>query len=170
MKLISYRQEHFADMLKWHKNDAFTSKIGLPNIIDEEFLDFLIEKIINDTTQKLLIIEHKEAIIGYIFFDNINKEYETCCLHTAVAEKKFQGTPLAIECVDSALKYAFLELGCHRVSTEVMSNNPKLIEQAIKYGFTQEGVKKDAVKINGKRYNLHQFRMIKKEFKERRRK
>ena len=167
MNFTPYKPQYFSLIHKWHIDDEINRKIGYDKKPTEQETKSLLDIWLNDEKRVLFLIEHHNQIIGYVTLGEINKQYETAILHTTIGEKKFLGQKVCVEVIDEILDYAFNTLELYRVTTYVMSNNPKLIETAKKYGWTQEGIMKDIIKLNGKRINYNIFRMLKTEFKKR---
>ena len=165
MKFISYEPQHFSLIHKWHTNDEISKKIGYDKKPTEEDTKILIDNWLNDKNRVLFLVEHRDKVVGYVTLSEINKQNETATLHTTIGEKEFLRQKSCVGIMDGILKYAFINLGLHRVTTYVMSNNPKLIGTAKKYGWIQEGIIRDIIKLSNQRLNYYIFRMLKTEFK-----
>ena len=64
------------------------------------------------------------------------------------------------------LKYAFKILNLHRVELEVFDYNPRAKAMYEKCGFIQEGIKRDALFLNDKFYNVFIMSILSYEFME----
>ena len=167
MKFIPYEPKHFNLIHKWHTDEEISQKVGYEKKPTEEETRKLLITWLSDNNRILFLVEHLDKIVGYVTLSEINRLYETATLHTTVGEKEFLHQKSCVGIMDGILKYAFNELKLHRVTTYVMSNNPKLIMTAKKYGWIQEGILKDFIKFNGQRLNYYVFRLLKSEFRKR---
>lgn len=167
MKFISYESKHFALIHKWHTDEKISPKIGYEQKPTEQETAALLDNWLNDKNRIFLLAEHLGKIIGYATLSEINKQYETATLHTVVGEKEFLRQKSCVKIMDEILRYGFDILKFHRIATYVMSNNLKLIETAKKYGWTEEGILRESIKLNGQRLNCHIFSFLKEEFKNR---
>lgn len=70
-----------------------------------------------------------------------------------IGEKSYWGQGLGTDVLKTVLKYCFKKLKLNRVELGVFSFNPRGIRCYEKCGFKKEGVKKQAIKKNGKFIN-----------------
>lgn len=164
MKFISYEPQYFSLIHKWHTDDEISHKVGYENKPTEEETKNLIDNWLNDKNRILFLVEHLDNIVGYVTLSEINRQYETCVLHTTIGEKKFLLNKSCVQFMNNILNYAFKNLKLHRVTTYILSDNPKLIQTAKKYGWKHEGIMREFIKLNGQRLNCHIFRILKNEF------
>ena len=72
-----------------------------------------------------------------------------------------QGTGASGLATQELLKYAFEELELHKIYLNVLFENIRARKFYEKCGFIQEGISKDAVRINGKYESLVWYGLLK---------
>lgn len=150
-------------MLEWMHDDTINCNFQYP------FKEMTIEKVknfieysFNEENQHFAIVDEKDEYLGTISLKNIsykngNAEY------AIVTRKNAQGTGVARLATCELLQYAFEELKLHKVYLNVLAENIRARKLYEKCGFMQEGISKEAVKINGKYESLIWYGIIKKE-------
>ncbi len=107
-----------------------------------------IDESYNDESQNFAFVDENDEYLGTISLKNIscrnrNAEY------SIVTRKKAHGTGAAMQATRELLKYAFEELGLHKVYLNVLEENVRAQKLYEKCGFVYEGTSPDAVRING---------------------
>ena len=119
------------------------------------------------TTIQFAICEAgEETIIGWLALTHISWSNRTAELSIYIGHSSNHGKQLGSDSIDTLLRFAFNELNLHRVELEVVGYNELAIKTYRKLGFTQEGAKREYGERDGKRYDLLQFGLLAKEFRE----
>ncbi|MDV4151902.1 GNAT family protein [Clostridium sp. AL.422] len=140
---------------------------GTTNNPSKEEIQKFIEKSSSDEERKhFLICNNKDEIIGEIVLIDIDEEYKSCSYRIALFSKKYFNKGIGYKATKEVLKYAFKNLGLHRVELEVFDYNPRAKAMYEKCGFREEGIKRDALFINDKFYNVHIMSILSGEFME----
>jgi RimJ/RimL family protein N-acetyltransferase len=71
-----------------------------------------------------------------------------------IGESDHWGKGFGSDAMRVLLRYGFLELGLHRVSLNVFSYNERAIRSYQKVGFVVEGISKNAILREGKRWDM----------------
>ena len=166
LNFVPYKEEYFALIHKWNSDERIYKTIGYQNVpTEEETKQFLDIYLSNQNCIFSVIIT--DVPIGYFILSNINNGYNTAELHTTVGDSSLLNKPICVKVIDEILDLCFNKLDFHRITTIVMSNNPKLIKTARKYGWKEEGIMKEMVKLGNERLDYYLFRMLKSEFRRR---
>ena len=157
-----YSEDYFPYIAKWNSDDRISRSIGFEKIPTETETHMFVVSCANDRNSIFSVIELMEKPVGYFLLSNINNKHNTAELHVVIGENS---NFLGVQVIDKILDVCFNVLDLHRVTTYVLSDNPKLINTAKKYGWTEEGIMKGMILMNGERLDYHVFRMLKEEFK-----
>lgn len=166
MELVEFDYKYIDFIHKWNNDKELASKVGFDKEQSFEDTEVFLGKHIENGDKILLVIHHEEPI-GYFILANLNVVFKSCALHTFIGDRRYHNSPVCIKAVDEILYYAFNKLEMHRVETYAIDNNEKLVNVILKYGFVKEGVLREALVLNNKRYNYIIFSMLKSEFKRR---
>ena len=162
--LVSYRWRNDHDLLK--------GVCGLPRFVSKETERKWVMRAIeeNETGRavRLAICTKKEdKLIGYIYLTDIDNQNKTCSVGSLIGNKEYHGRGIIGQARYFLFKYAFLELGMHRVSANILVDNTASIRAGEKFGYVKEGVLRQAVYRNGKYRDVAVFSMLRSEFLER---
>ena len=80
----------------------------------------------------------------------VNKIHRRCSWGIFIGDKNYWGQGYGADVLETVLKYCFNKLELNRVELSVFPFNPRAIECYKKCGFRVEGVKKQAVRKDGK--------------------
>jgi RimJ/RimL family protein N-acetyltransferase len=94
-----------------------------------------------------------DRLIGFIALFNLKWNNGTCTLAIGIGEPDFRGKGYGTDALDLAVSFAFRELNLHRVGLTVISYNARAIRAYERVGFVQEGVRREAIHRDGKRYD-----------------
>ncbi len=109
---------------------------------------------LNDTNQ----------IIGIAGFDDIIKENKVATLFIGIGNKDVRGNGYGKEALNILLEYGFNELDFYRIQLNVLEFNSAAISLYEKAGFIKEGVYREFVVRNNKRYDLLLYGILKSEW------
>jgi RimJ/RimL family protein N-acetyltransferase len=105
-----------------------------------------------------------EAIIGYAELSNIQWSNGTATLGIGIGDNSKQGRGCGKETIKLLLDYAFKELNLHRVQLNVLSYNEKAIGLYEKMGFMKEGIYREFISKDGKRWDMYLYGILKHEW------
>ena len=117
--------------------------------------------------EMVLVVEDslKGKLIGHVGLykiDNVAKKTEYGIL---IADKDYKGRGIGTFCTNTMTRYAFDELGMHKVTAEVLSENKASIAMFTKCGFSVDGILRDDVYKNGRYYDVYTLSILKDELK-----
>jgi len=85
-------------------------------------------------------------------------------LGIAIGEKAYWGQGYGTDAVRTLLRFAFSELGLHRVELEVFDYNPRARRCYEKAGFRLEGTRRQALYRGGRFHDVHTMAALSDEF------
>ncbi|HIU43186.1 MAG TPA: GNAT family N-acetyltransferase [Candidatus Ventrousia excrementavium] len=93
--------------------------------------------------------ERPELIIGYINLSNIVMGAFCSCFMGYQLDRDYINRGLMTEAVQRVVRFAFDELGLHRIEGNIMPRNRASIRVVEKCGFYNEGLARKYLRING---------------------
>ena len=105
-----------------------------------------------------------DELIGYVELDGILWTHRVSSVSIAIGETKHQGKGYGYEAMQLALQFAFDELNLHRVQLTVFSYNEHAIALYEKLGFQREGVHREHLQRDGKRYDMYLYGLLRSEW------
>lgn len=94
-----------------------------------------------------------DKLIGFVDLSNPSAHGDSF-VAIGLGEREYWGKGYGTDAMKLALRFAFMELGLHRVSLDVFDYNPRGIKSYEKAGFQREGVERELLKRDGKRYDV----------------
>ena len=85
-------------------------------------------------------------------------------LGIAILQKEQRGQGYGFEAVSLICKFAFYELGLHKIRLAVNSNNQKAIHVYEKVGFKKEGIDREALFQDGQWLDIYNYGILQKEW------
>ena len=132
-----------------------------------------VDKIFKDYEQrkeaKVFAIKRFEDnnIIGIAGFDDIVFENKVATLFIGIGNSSLRGKGYGKETMKLLLDYGFNNMGLHRIQLNVLEYNISAIGLYEKSGFKKEGVFREFVLRDNKRYDLLLYGLLKSEWNDR---
>lgn len=141
-------------MLEWMHDDTINCQFRYPfaEMTLEKAEDFIGHSF-DDENRHFAIVDGNDEYLGTVSLKNISKA-DLNAEYSIVTRKKAHGTGIAARATMEILRYAFDEIGLHRVYLNVLSGNAAARRLYEKCGFVFEGEFKDALRIKGVYRNL----------------
>jgi len=156
--LLEFYQQNRQHLSPWEpqRDESFYSLENMQNLIEEKKEALLLRKELS----LLIFLQESNALIGQISLSNmIFGVFLSSFLGYKVAEDK-QNCGYATEAVKKMVDIAFEDYGLHRVEANVIPGNAASRRVLIKTGFTEEGLSRRYLKLNGKwEDHLHYVRL-----------
>ena len=102
--------------------------------------------------------------LGYIELDGILWTQQTGWLSIAIGDPAQRGKGYGYEALRLALAFAFHELNLHRLQLTVFSYNSNAIALYEKLGFQREGVYREFIQRDGRRYDMYLYGLLRREW------
>lgn len=106
----------------------------------------------------------QDKLIGVCGYENILWNNGTANLYIGLGDKEYRGKGIAREALSLAIDFGFMELNFHRVQLSVISYNGAAIYLYEKLGFIKEGVSREFVCRDNKRYDLYHYGLLRREW------
>jgi RimJ/RimL family protein N-acetyltransferase len=109
----------------------------------------------------------EDKLIGFVVLFNLKWNNGTATLAIGIGEPDFRGKGYGSDALHLTLGYAFRELNLHRVGLTVISYNARAIRAYEGVGFEREGVRREAIHRDGKRYDEIMMGVLRSEWEQR---
>lgn len=167
MRLRTLEKKDIPFMLEWMHDPTVNCNFRFDaKNQTEKTVNAFIEEAQNDELNKhFAIVNDQDEYQGTISLknidrDNLKAEYAVCFRQCA------QGKGYASFATKEILQYAFGELDLNRVYLNVLVQNKRANAFYKKFGFIYEGQTKEDVIIRGEKMDLNWYRILEKEYKE----
>jgi len=103
-------------------------------------------------------------IIGIAGYDDIIKENKVATLFIGLGNINIRGMGYGKEAMNILLDYGFNDMNFHRIQLNVLEFNQSAIALYEKTGFIKEGIYREFVLRDDKRYDLYLYGLLKHEW------
>ncbi|WP_326911264.1 GNAT family N-acetyltransferase [Sedimentibacter sp. MB31-C6] len=167
--LSKIEKEDMKYIYKWFSDTEFLKYYDyIPPIsqskreVDKIFNDY--EKSEESEVFAMKLIKSNE-IIGIAGYDDIEKENKVATLFIGIGNKNIRGKGYGKESLNLLLTYGFKVIKLHRIQLNVLEFNINAISLYEKTGFKKEGIFREFVLRDNKRYDLYLYGLLKNEWK-----
>jgi RimJ/RimL family protein N-acetyltransferase len=108
-----------------------------------------------------------DELLGYLELDGILWASGVGWIAIGIGDRANWGKGYGREAMTLALDYAFRELNLHRVQLTVFAYNERAIALYEKLGFQREGVYREFLHRDGKRYDMYLYGLLRAEWESR---
>jgi len=105
-----------------------------------------------------------DALIGTVALVTIKWTNQTAMFGIAIGDSTNWGKGYGSDAICLALRYAFYELNLHRVWLTTISYNERGVAAFEKAGFRPEGVSREMIHREGRRYDLLHYGLLRHEW------
>ena len=168
IRLTKLTQSDLRTIVQWHQNPDFLRLFdALPAYPKTEAA---LAQWLDDTNKStdtfLFAARNIDELIGYIELDGILWTHRVSGLSIVIGEENW-GLGYGYKVMEVALRFAFDELNLHRVQLTVFSYNERAISLYEKLGFQREGVHREHLQRDGKRYDMYLYGLLHSEWEDR---
>lgn len=167
---VYLRKSTFEDcstFAQWETTPAVTKFFTIDDDRDyEEVTREFLQREGDDTKAQFTIcLTETDELVGRIYVGNIDTHYDSLDItRIYIANPDMRGKGLGEEALRLALKWAFEEMGCQRVTLDHFSDNVIAAALYKKIGFVPEGTMRDAGKKNGEYVDLCLMSILRDEY------
>ena len=171
IRLTALNSDDFPIIARWFEDTAFMrlydARPAHPK--SEAELARWLEKLQKDKNTFAFAIRplDNDDPIGYIELDGILWPHGVCGFSIAVGDHANWGKGYGYEAAQMALAFAFGELDLHRITATIFSYNERSIALFEKLGFQREGVYREFLQRDGRRYDMYLYGLLSREWKAR---
>ncbi len=168
VRLRAIEREDIPNFLRWF-NDPEVRQflemyLPLSAAQEERWFQTLVERQEEIVLAVEAWVEGAWIHIGNAGLHRLDWKNRRATLGIVLGEKRFWNRGHGTEAVRTLLRFAFHELGLHRVELEVYSFNPRAIHSYEKAGFRREGVRREALFRDGRFHDVLIMGLLAQEF------
>lgn len=131
----------------------------------DDLKSYVKEKISKEDCVFLVVMDKESGLhIGNIKIEPIDYDNRKAEIGIMIGDKNFWGKGYGAEAMRIAVKFCFQDLDLNRVTLGVIEDNIQAIKAYKKVGFVLEGILREDVIRDGKKYNRIFMGLLKKEF------
>lgn len=114
--------------------------------------------------EQIFAIEVDGTHVGNVGLHRVDRTHRKAVLGIVIGEPTLWSKGYGTDAVRAALRYAFHDLGLHKISLEVLRENARAIRVYEKVGFAKEGVMRDEVHKDGRFLDVLRMSILDHEF------
>jgi len=168
IRLTALRPEDAAIMARWYEDGDFSrqweSGVARPRTeasLRKRFADM--DETKTDYAFAIRLM-YSDEMIGYVDVSDIQWNNGAAWIAIGIGDPVNRGKGFGYEAMTLLLKFAFHELNLHRVQLTVFSYNERAIKLYERLGFTREGMFREFLARDGRRYDMILYGMLKREW------
>lgn len=146
-------------VLEWRNQDFVRLNMYYHEIIDLESHMKWFSSMMDDASSRYFIYEQNNIPLGLVAFTNIDRKNNKAFWAFYAADNKKIGVGVEMETL--ALQYAFEELHLNKLCCEVLEFNSSVINFHQKFGFKQEGIRRQDYFRDGKFFDIYELALFK---------
>ena len=171
VRFTALTQSDLPTVTQWHQNPEFLRLFdALPAVPKTEAVLAQWLDDTNKATDAFLFAVRSldsDELIGYVELDGILWIHRVSGVSIAIGDAKQWGKGYGYEVMQLVLQFAFDELNLHRIQLTVFSYNERAIALYEKLGFQCEGVHREHLQRDGKRYDMYLYGLLRSEWEDR---
>ena len=168
VKLTSINEEDVSEFKKWYNDVSFMRHYDIVSAIPKNMED--VKEIISDirksNTAYIFAVKNfeQQELIGVTGFENISWNNGTALIYIGIGEEKHRGRGYAKEALKLTMEFGFEELNFHRIYLTVLEYNESAINLYERLGFKREGVYREFIHRDGRRYDMYLYGILRSEW------
>ncbi len=169
IKLSKIKKEDMEHIYRWFSDAKFLKYYDYypPVPLNKDEVDNIFNDYENSNKSEVFAVRLDNTIIGVAGFDDIIKENQVATLFIGLGNESERGKGYGSEAMKLLLEYGFENLNFHRIQLNVLEFNEKAIFLYEKSGFKKEGIFREFVLRDNKRYNLLLYGLLRNEWNKR---
>ena len=168
IRLTAVNKEDLPTIASWYEDSVFSRMFDATPAIPKSRVDLeqWLEGRQREKYDFLFAIRplDNERLIGYIELDGILWPHQNGWLSIGLGDKESWGQGNGREAMELILNFTFHELNLHRIQLTVFSYNDRAIKLYKRLGFKQEGVYREHILRDGKRFDMILFGLLAREW------
>lgn len=139
------------DIIRWRNSEHVRQYfIYQGDFTKEGHLQWLETKIKTGKVAQFIIIEKQtNKAIGSVYLRDIDQNQHKAEYGIFIGEESEKGKGYGTQSARLMIEYAFANMGLHRIYLRVFADNKRAISSYKKAGFSQEGILRDDVYVQG---------------------
>jgi len=168
IKLNSLKEEDLPVIENWYNDINFLRHFDMLTAIPREtsYLGKLIKSIQESNKEFIFAIRTLEEnkLIGVTGFENIQWNNRVGTVFIGIGDSSYKGKGIGKEAMAMTIDYAFNELNLHKLQLTVLGYNVAAIALYESLGFIKEGVFREYILRDKKRFDLINYGLIHNEW------
>lgn len=107
---------------------------------------------------------NENKFIGVTGYENILWNNGVATIYIGIGDTSYRGKGIGKEALSLTMEFGFQELNFHRIQLNVLSYNDPAIKLYENLGFQREGIYRDFIHRDGKRYDMYLYGILRKEW------
>ncbi len=168
IRLSSFKEEYLPTFEAWYNDTGFLRLYDVITAFPKSQLQ-LQEMLLdtqNSSDKYIFAVKtiEENKFIGVTGFENILWNNGTAVVYIGIGDNTFKGQGIGKEALALTLEFGFQELNLHRIQLTVLSYNKPAIALYEKLGFKKEGVYRQFIHRDGKRYDMYLYGILRHEW------
>ncbi len=167
LRLTALNERDIPSMEEWYNNLDFLRLYDMTMAFPKssaQLYEMLNEKRKSNNSYIFAIRTLEEdKFVGVAGFENILWNNGTAVVFVGLGDEESRGKGYGKEAMQMVLNFGFQELNLHRIQLDVLSYNKPAIALYEKLGFKKEGVYREFIHRDGKRYDLYLYGLLRHE-------
>lgn len=170
IKLTSLNEVDVLEFQKWYNDASFMRHYDIVSAIPKTIEDVkeLVSEAQKSNTAYIFAVKdlQEKELIGVTGFDDISWNNGTALIYIGIGGEKHRGCGYGKEALELTIEFGFQELNFHRIQLTVLQYNEPAIKLYEKLGFKREGVYREFIHRDGKRYDMYLYGILRPEWDE----
>ena len=168
VRRTAIEHEEIKKVTSWYNDTNFMRHYDVVSAMPKNTKD--VESIVYDAQQsqdkEIFAIRHIKTgeLIGVTGFENILWNNQNAVIYIGIGEEKFRGQGIGKESLYLTMEFGFEELNFNRIYLTVLEYNKKAINLYESLGFVREGVYREFIIRDGKKYDMYLYGILKSEW------
>lgn len=168
LRLTSIDEEDILEFQKWYNDVSFMRNYDIVSAIPKnlEAVKELVYDIRKSNTAYIFAVKnfHEKDLIGVTGFENISWNNGTALIYIGIGGEKHRGKGYGTEAFKLTIDFGFEELNFHKIQLNVLEYNEPAIKLYERLGFKREGVYREFIHRDGKRYDMYLYGLLRSEW------
>lgn len=170
IKLTSMMDKDIPIIEKWYNDADFSRYFDTVSAFPHTQIEInnSLNEIKKSNDKYSFAIRDKESgsIVGTCGFENIQWNNSTAVVYIGIGNMEYRNKGIGREALKLLLEFGFFELNLYRLQLNVIEYNEKAIKLYELTGFKREGVYREFIKRDGRRFNMYLYGLLRNEWKE----
>lgn len=168
VRLTGLRREDARVFSDWYDDAGFLrlldAEIARPKSEDEVLKWFDEWQKDPKTAAFAVRLRESESLLGIVLLESMQLQHGVASLAVGIGDREKWGKGYGREAISLLLRYGFDELNLHRIHLTVFEYNERGIALYEKLGFRREGVFREFMRRDGRRYDMYLYGLLRSEW------
>lgn len=168
VKLTSLNEKDLVIVENWYNDVNFLRLYDIISAFpksEAQLLDMLNNKR-NSSNSYIFAVRNLEdnKLIGVTGFEEILWNNGVSTIFVGIGDKEYRGKGCGREALKLTMEFGFQELNFHRIQLNVLQYNNSAINLYESLGYKREGVYREFIHRDGKRYDMYLYGILREEW------